>query len=89
MDLRSPAFCLRRPPATGISALLCLPIVIAALFDGEKEITRLDWMSLAAALLAGVAWAVNHDPTMSVVQVVALIEDEALVEIEATAVVPN
>ena len=28
-------------------------------------------------------------PTMSVVQVTALIEDEALVEIEATAVVPD
>lgn len=28
-------------------------------------------------------------PTMSVVQVVALIEDEALVEIEATAVIPD
>jgi enamine deaminase RidA (YjgF/YER057c/UK114 family) len=28
-------------------------------------------------------------PTMSVVQVIALMEDEALIEIEATAVVPN
>ena len=28
-------------------------------------------------------------PTMSVVQVVALVEDEALVEIEATAVIPD
>jgi len=55
--------------ATGISALLCLPIVIVALFDGEKEIRPLDWMSLAAALLAGIAWAINHDPTVSVVLV--------------------
>jgi hypothetical protein len=55
--------------ATGISALLCVPIVIAALFDGEKEIRPLDWMSLVAALLAGMAWAINHDPTISVVLV--------------------
>lgn len=30
-----------------------------------------------------------HFPTMSLVQVVALVEDEARVEIEATAVVPT
>ena len=31
----------------------------------------------------------NHYPVMTAVQVVALIEDRALVEIEATAVLPN
>ncbi len=30
----------------------------------------------------------KHFPTMTLVQVVALVEDEAKVEIEATAVVP-
>ncbi len=31
----------------------------------------------------------KHFPTMTLVQVVALVEDEAKVEIEATAVVPD
>jgi enamine deaminase RidA (YjgF/YER057c/UK114 family) len=62
-----------------------------------EHITRLTWYILDKAeymsRLGEVGEAYRgvmgrHFPTMSMVQVVALIEDEAKVEIEATAVVP-
>jgi enamine deaminase RidA (YjgF/YER057c/UK114 family) len=62
-----------------------------------EHITRLTWYILDKAEymsrlgeVGAVYRAVmgRHFPTMSMVQVVALIEDEAKVEIEATAVVP-
>jgi enamine deaminase RidA (YjgF/YER057c/UK114 family) len=63
-----------------------------------EHITRLTWYILDKAEymsrlgeVGAVYRAVmgRHFPTMSMVQVVALIEDEAKVEIEATAVVPG
>jgi enamine deaminase RidA (YjgF/YER057c/UK114 family) len=62
-----------------------------------EHITRLTWYILDKAEYmsrlgeVGEAYRAvmgRHFPTMSMVQVVALIEDEAKVEIEATAVVP-
>jgi enamine deaminase RidA (YjgF/YER057c/UK114 family) len=64
---------------------------------GPEHITRLTWyvidkkeyLSCLAAL--GQAYRAvmgKHFPTMTLVQVVALVEDQAKVEIEATAVVP-
>ena len=63
-----------------------------------EDIVRLTWFitdkrEYASELKAiGAAYRAalgNHYPTMSVVQVTALIEDAAKVEIEATAVVPG
>lgn len=65
---------------------------------GAEHITRLTWFvldkheyllrlpDLGAAYRSVMG---NHFPTMSLVQVVALVEDAARVEIEATAVVPK
>ena len=63
-----------------------------------EHITRLTWfITDKKAYLASIrsvgeiyrAVMGKNFPTMSVVQVAALIEDEALIEIEATAVVPD
>ena len=51
--------------------------------DKQAYVSRLPEIGAAYRSVLG-----KHFPTMSVVQVVALIEDEAKVEIEATAVLP-
>ena len=64
---------------------------------GPEHLTRLTWYVTDKheylANLAGVGEAYNevvgrHFPAMALVQVVALVEDRAKVEIEATAVIP-
>jgi enamine deaminase RidA (YjgF/YER057c/UK114 family) len=67
--------------------------------DGKPEhVTRLTWFVLdkkeylSRAAELGEAYREvmgRHFPAMSLVQVAALVEDRAKVEIEATAVVPN
>ncbi len=65
---------------------------------GPEHIVRMTWfITDKQAYLADVkrigeiyrALMGRNFPTMSVVQVAALIEDDALLEIEATAVVPD
>lgn len=65
---------------------------------GPEHITRLTWYVvdkkeyLARLSELGEAYRSvmgRHFPTMTLVQVVALVEDEARIEIEATAVVPE
>jgi enamine deaminase RidA (YjgF/YER057c/UK114 family) len=51
--------------------------------DKEEYLSRLSDLGQAYRSVMG-----KHFPTMTLVQVVALVEDEAKVEIEATAVVP-
>lgn len=75
--------------------------IVAVLAEGDarpEHIVRLTWyitdkLEYKARLreMGEVYRAVlgRHFPAMAMVQVVALIEDEAMVEIEATAVVPN
>lgn len=72
--------------------------VLATAHAGPEHIVRLTWYvtsrdeyraeldSIGAAYRAVMG---KHFPVMSVVQVVALIEPEAKVEIEATAVIPE
>ena len=74
-------------------------VALLAETGGKPEhITRLTWyvtskqeylahLSDLGAAYRGVMG--KHFPTMTLVQVVALVEDEAKVEIEATAVVPS
>lgn len=72
--------------------------VLAEAGAGPEHITRMTWfvtdkqayLSSAAAIGAVYRNVIGrHFPTMTLVQVVALVEDRAKVEIEATAVIPG
>jgi enamine deaminase RidA (YjgF/YER057c/UK114 family) len=72
--------------------------VLAEAGGGPEHITRFTWYIVDKqdylANLKGIGAAYRetmgrHFPAMAMVQVVALIEDEAKVEIEATAVIPE
>jgi enamine deaminase RidA (YjgF/YER057c/UK114 family) len=76
-------------------ALANIVAVLAEAGAGPEHVTRLTWFItdresyLAQQKEIGAAYRAvmdRHFPAMSVVQVVALVEAEALVEIEATAV---
>lgn len=71
--------------------------VLAEAAAGPEHIVRMTWyitdktQYLAKAKEAGLAYRARmgkHYPAMSVVEVTALMEDEAKIEIESTAVVP-
>jgi len=51
----------------GVAATLSLAVFVIAIFKGEKEITRLDKISLAAAALGIAVWIVTTNPLWSVV----------------------
>jgi enamine deaminase RidA (YjgF/YER057c/UK114 family) len=79
-------------------ALKNILTVLAEAEAGPEHIVRLTWFITDKRAYLGGAKRVGeiyravmgrNFPTMSVVQVAALVEDEALVEIEATAVVPD
>lgn len=75
--------------------------IVAVLAEGgarPDHIVRLTWYVTDKAAYLNSLWALGqayktiigrHYPAMALVQVVALVEDRALVEIEATAVVPE
>lgn len=50
-------------------ALSCFVIVFLALFKGEKNIARADWITLAAALCAIPLWVLTKTPVWSVILV--------------------
>ena len=79
-------------------ALRNIVAVLAEAGAGPAHIVRLTWyVTSKAEYLAGLKELGRaykeiigrHYPAMALVQVVALVEDRALVEIEATAVVPE
>ncbi len=51
---------------TGLGAFLALTMTIVCLFKGEKEITRLDWISLFAAFIGIAAWILTDNPLLGV-----------------------
>ena len=51
----------------GVAATLSLAVFVIAIFKGEKEITRLDKISLASAALGIALWIVTTNPLWSVV----------------------
>jgi len=53
----------------GVAAILSLVVFVIAIFKGEKEITRLDEMSVAFAILGIALWIVTTNPLWSVVVV--------------------
>ncbi|MBV9749263.1 MAG: RidA family protein [Acetobacteraceae bacterium] len=78
-------------------ALLNIVAVLAEAGAGPEHVARLTWFVTGmdefrgAGQELGVAWREvmgRHYPAMSVVGVAALVEPEALVEIEALAIVP-
>jgi len=84
--------------AQAAQALANIAAVLAAAGAKPEHIVRLTWYVVdkreylaSLAALAGPYRAVmgRHYPAMTAVQVAALIEDRARVEIEATAVVPE
>lgn len=54
---------------TGFSAAMCLGIGILALFKGEKNITRGDWISFLTTMSAIPLWMLTKDPLWSVLLV--------------------
>lgn len=52
---------------TGFTAILCYAIVATALFKGEKEIVRSDWITFTAALLTLPVWYVTKDPLAAII----------------------
>lgn len=78
-------------------ALMNIVMILAEAGGKPEHITRLTWYVVdkheyisASKALGAVYREImgNHYPAMSAVQVVALMEDRARVEIEATAVIP-
>lgn len=57
---------------TGFSSLICLFVCFMALKNGEKDITRSDYISLAIALLAIPVWLVTAQPLFAVLIVLAI-----------------
>ncbi len=78
--------------------LASIKSVLAEAGAGPEHLTRLTWYVtdkreyLASLRDIGAAYRMHfgrHFPAMALVQVVALVEDRAKVEIEATAVIPQ
>lgn len=57
---------------TGLTAIICLIITLAALRSGEKNITRSDWFMFLAALTAIPLWAVTNSPLVSIILVTVI-----------------
>ena len=51
----------------GVAATLSLVVFVIAIFKGEKEITRLDKVSLASAALGILLWILTTNPLWSVI----------------------
>lgn len=54
---------------TGVSAVLCLTVFVAALLQGDSDVTAVDWACLAGAGLALVLWAGTDAPLAAVILV--------------------
>lgn len=54
---------------TGITAIACFAIVVAAIRQAQWDITRSDWLSFIGALLGIVLWQVTSDPLLAVIVV--------------------
>ncbi|MEK7636230.1 MAG: hypothetical protein AAB362_00890, partial [Patescibacteria group bacterium] len=54
---------------TGFTAIVCASIAIAAFFRGEKNITKIDWISFISALFGVVFWQLTSNPFTAVILV--------------------
>lgn len=53
--------------AVGFTTLATFSIFILALFKGEKDIRRFDWLCLIGSALSLIPWIITNDPLISVV----------------------
>ncbi len=57
---------------TGFTAAVSFVIFGYALWQGQKDITAVDWLSLAGAALALVLWAVTDSPLLAVLLITVI-----------------
>lgn len=57
---------------TGFTTLVCLAIAAIAAVDGERNITRVDWIALAGAGFALVVWFLTRGPLLSVILITVI-----------------
>lgn len=57
---------------TGATGLICVLITAAAIKNGDKHITRSDWIMFLAGLSAIPVWATTSDPLLAVIIVTAI-----------------
>jgi len=58
---------------TGIESLGCFAITVLALWHGEKNITRVDWVCFVAALGGIVLWKLTDNPLLAII-LIALVD---------------
>ena len=52
--------------ATGVTAIICLAILIFSFFKGEKNLILFDWIGLVMSLLALISWWITRQPLLAV-----------------------
>lgn len=57
---------------TGVSSIMCFIIFILSLFKGEKNITKLDSISLVLALFCIPLWVLTKGPLLAILLAVAI-----------------
>jgi len=57
---------------TGFSALMCLVIAGIAFFNGEKNITRSDWITFVLGLATVPLWAITNTPLWSMILIILI-----------------
>lgn len=58
--------------ATGVTAVLCVPVFFLSIRGGNHDVRLLDWISLFVAIVAGLVWMATDDPTMSVILITVI-----------------
>ncbi len=58
--------------ATGFTAVVCLAIFVLALYRGDKDIRRSDWIFLVMAFLAMIFWLATDDALTAVILVTVI-----------------
>ena len=56
----------------GLQSILCLAVVIWAIFRGEKNITKSDWLVLGAIILTFIIYLLTRNSGLSVVLVASI-----------------
>lgn len=55
----------------GVESLSCLGVAILAYSQGEKDITRIDWICFVGALLATAVWLLADQPLVAVLLIIS------------------
>jgi len=53
----------------GLGSIICIAIAILAVFQGEKAITKSDWVAFIGALLGLTLWRLTNNPLLAIVLV--------------------